>query len=247
MPVRAILNGMSRTPARLRFAALVLLVAALGGAVVVVGLPEPRALAAAVERFGVLGPVLAVAGTALLSAALVPRWMLSAAGGLLFGSLAGATYTLLGALLGAVAAFGVARWLGRDLVAGSEGRVGRVRARLDAWLAGHGVLSVLTVRSLPVAPFGLVSYAFGTTGVRWWPYLAGTTLGATPSALIYARMGATALSPGTPAFVLAVAAAVVTSFGSILVCAWITRRTNRRRTVAPAIAGSAPPGPPAGR
>jgi uncharacterized membrane protein YdjX (TVP38/TMEM64 family) len=211
-----------RRPA-LRFAALVALVAGAALVGAVSGLPRPGTLTDAAARAGGVHPVLAVLAAAVLLAALVPRTVLAAVAGLLFGALPGALYVLCGALLGAAVAFALGRWLGRDFVGGRR----RVVV-LDAWLSRRGVLGVLLLRLLPIAPFGLVSYAFGTSGVRWGAYLAGTGLGALPSTVVYATLGATALSPGTPAFAVSVAAAVTMGVASSSAAAVLTRRAARR-------------------
>ena len=201
----------------MRFAALLAVIAGLGSLAVAVGALHPARLTGAAA--GSVGPLVAVLGTGLLIVALVPRTILAAAAGLVFGPLAGAGYVLAGAGIGAVVAFGMGRWLGRDFVLARH----RVAA-LDAWLTGRGMLGVFTLRLLPVAPFGLVSYAFGTTGVRLWPYLAGTLAAAAPSTLVCATLGAAALAPGTPGFAISVAAAVTLSGLSLGGAALLDRR-----------------------
>jgi uncharacterized membrane protein YdjX (TVP38/TMEM64 family) len=211
-----------------RFAALVVAVAGLAAVVVAIGVPTPATLAAAVERTGWWAPVLAVAGSALLVSAMVPRTLLAAAGGVLFGPVAGAAYVLIGAAIGATVAFAVGRWLGRDfLLARRRG------AMIDRWVAGRGTLGVLTLRLLPIAPFGLVSYAFGATGVSFRAYLAGTSIGMLPSTVIYASLGASALNPGTPGFALSLTAALVMALATSTGAAILTRRRLRRQPGTP--------------
>lgn len=244
-------NGrMPRPYARTRFAALVATVAGLAAAILVAGLPRPATLAEVAAAAGTTGPVLAVLGSGLLVAAMIPRAVLAVAAGLLFGPLAGATYVLLGAAIGASAAFGVGRLLGRDFVsgaattshpdgagrpdhpdgAGRRDRAGARLAALDGWLANQGVLGVLLLRLLPIAPFGLVSYAFGATGVRLRAYLVGTAAGMTPSTVIYASLGANALEPGTTGFAVSVAAAVMLAVAGMTAPVLISRRRRRRES-----------------
>ena len=68
--------------------------------------------------------------------------------------------------------------------------------RLDGWLNRRGLSAVLLVRFLPLAPFGLVGYAYGTTSVCRKRYLLGTTLASIPSAVTYAVIGAAVTAPG---------------------------------------------------
>ncbi|MQA27042.1 MAG: hypothetical protein GEU94_16625, partial [Micromonosporaceae bacterium] len=149
---------LSRAPRRAaaRFASLVAVVTLLAVGFGVGGVPESDAIATAVADWGVAAPAAAVAATAVLLLALVPRTLLAAAAGLLFGPAAGAAYLIAGATIGAATAFGLGRWLGRDFVAAQA-----LVRRADRWIARGGVLGVLALRLLPIAPFGLVSYALG--------------------------------------------------------------------------------------
>jgi uncharacterized membrane protein YdjX (TVP38/TMEM64 family) len=139
-----------------------------------------------VRGLGGLGPVAGVATGAALLMALVPRTAISLACGLLFGALAGAAIAIVAAVLAAAATFALGRWAGRSLV---ERRIGGRMARLDTWLARRGTLAVLVVRLLPIAPFGLMGYAYGTSSTQFRHYIAGTAMGATPSAFAYAAIG----------------------------------------------------------
>jgi uncharacterized membrane protein YdjX (TVP38/TMEM64 family) len=204
---------------RVRFTALVMLIVGLTAAVVFLGPPDAHAARAAVASAGLTGPLLAVVAAAMLSAAMVPRTALAAVGGLLFGPLVGTVYVLAGASLGALLAFGIGRWLGRDFLA-----VRRRMAAVDRWLTTRGTLGVLTVRLLPVAPFGLVSYAFGTTGVRIRAFVAGTAVGMVPSTVVYANLGAQAQTPGTAAFAWSAAAAVTMGVAGAGTAAALGRR-----------------------
>jgi uncharacterized membrane protein YdjX (TVP38/TMEM64 family) len=190
--------------ARRRFTLLAVVVTGLGVGGLTGVTSRLPALVESVRLAGSLGPVLAVLGAGVLAMVMVPRSLLAAAAGLVFGTVAGAGYVLVGVLLGGTAAFGLARALGRDFV---EAR-GRFR-RLDRWLLRRGVATVAVLRLLPVAPFGLVSYGLGVSGIRIAPYLVGTVLGVVPSTVVYASLGANSLAPGSPMFLGSLAAAVV--------------------------------------
>lgn len=181
-----------RQPSVARFAVLLLALGLCGLALLVVPLPEVAELPRLADRLGPLAPVAAIGGGALLMVVLVPRTFVTVAWGALFGPLLGAGYTLAAAVLAATAGFAVGRLLGREFVA--ERVRGRL-ARLDNWFARQSVLGVISVRLLPVGGFGLVSYGYGTTGARLWPFLLGSVLASTPSAFGYAAIGAAAVSP----------------------------------------------------
>jgi uncharacterized membrane protein YdjX (TVP38/TMEM64 family) len=206
-----------------RFAVLVTLLVALAVMLAVTGVPDPAEVAGALGGTVVPAPVLAVAAFAVLVLGLVPRTLLAAAAGLLFGPLAGAGYIILGATLGALVAFGVGRWLGREFMA-----VQPRLSRLDGWLSRRGITAVVTVRVLPLAPFGLVSYAFGTSGVRLGGYLAGTVIGMLPGTAVYVNLGAASTRPGSVGFWVAVTAAVVLWLVTTSAIAFLEKRRRSR-------------------
>ena len=206
-----------------RFLLLVVLMASLAVGVTWIGAPEPADVAALVDDRGVFGPVMVVGASALLLLALVPRSVLAAGGGLVFGATAATGYVVTAAVVAALTAFAVGRVLGRDLVA-SRSRL----ARVDAWLTARGGWGVLVLRILPVGPFGLVSYILGTTGVTVRGYLAGTAAGVLPSTVVYANLGASAMRPGSVPFIAAVTAAVVLGVGGAAASAVLRRRRRSR-------------------
>ncbi|GIG60777.1 TVP38/TMEM64 family protein [Longispora fulva] len=214
----------------------------LGGLVALYGPPDAAAIDAYVSGSGRAAPLVAVAGSAVLTCAMVPRTVLAFVGGLLFGTLAGGLYVLVGALLGAAVAFGAGRVLGRDFVLArsasrAEGRI----ARLDAWLGRRGVFGVLAVRLVPLAPYGLMSYAFGTTGTRFRDFLAGSALGATPTSLGYAAVGAAALTASPTALAVGAGALGLLMLAGTWAAGWARTRLGVPGTPpAPAGAGVTP-------
>jgi uncharacterized membrane protein YdjX (TVP38/TMEM64 family) len=184
------MRGYGRRAPGTRFALLILVIAALAVAAAV--LPLHR-LPDDVARLGPAAPPVAIVVGAILLAALVPRTAISITSGALFGPIAGGSVALGAAIVAFVATFVVGRALGRDAVAARAG--GRIE-RLDAWLARTGLVNVVVVRLIPIAPYGLVGYAYGTTSVRVRDYLLGSLIGAAPSAFTYAAVGAAAVRPG---------------------------------------------------
>lgn len=118
-----------------------------------------------------------------------------------------------GELTGAVAGFYIARIVGRPVVARLEERAaeedsGSAGARglgrfekavvktlgdamqiADNWIEKWGAVAVLVARLAPPIPFDAVSYGSGLTKIRFKPYIAATTVGAFPRALMYTYIG----------------------------------------------------------
>jgi uncharacterized membrane protein YdjX (TVP38/TMEM64 family) len=173
-----------------RFGILGVVVAAVAVAAAVLPLQDIA------DQFARLGPaaavVMAVVGGLLLSV-LVPRTAITLACGAVLGAATGAATALAAAVIAAAATYYAGRWVGRGAL---SARTGGKLERLDGWLNRRGLSAVLLVRFLPLAPFGLVGYAYGTTSVCRKRYLLGTTLASIPSAVSYAVIGAAVVRPG---------------------------------------------------
>ncbi|AEV82646.1 hypothetical protein ACWT_1627 [Actinoplanes sp. SE50] len=185
-----------------------------------------------------LGPGAAVAVAVLgglLLSALVPRTAVTVACGALLGAAIGAVAALAAAVIAAAATYYLGRWAGRGVL---QARAGGRLARLDGWLNRRGLAAVLLVRFLPLAPFGLIGYAYGTTSVCRKRYLLGTTIAAIPSTVTYAVIGAAVASPGRMNAITIAPAVVSFILSTAIVLRW--RHTARRdAATAPSTADSA--------
>jgi uncharacterized membrane protein YdjX (TVP38/TMEM64 family) len=145
------------------------------------------AFAAWVERLGVWGPLVFIAGYAVAAIAFVPASLLTLAAGAIFGLVRGALYVFIAAVLGSSGAFLIARHVARSAV---ERRLaGNPRfAAIDRAVGAEGRKIVLLLRLSPVFPFNLLNYALGLTRVRFGDYLLGA-LGMIPGTLMYVYYG----------------------------------------------------------
>lgn len=157
-----------------------------------------------------------------------PLSLLVAATGLIFGSLLGFVYALVGTLLAAAVTY-VAGWLlGRDTI---RRYGGESLNRLSSMLARRGVTTMVLVSLLPVAPFTLTSMAAGAFHLRFRDYLLGTIIGITPGLVVMTVIGsqlASLLRAEDLDTVLI--AAVVILFG-IAVLALLRQWVARRRSL----------------
>jgi uncharacterized membrane protein YdjX (TVP38/TMEM64 family) len=179
-----------------------------------------------------LGPAASVAVAVvggLLLAVLVPRTAVTLACGALLGATTGAMAALAAAVIAIVVTYLAGRWAGRGALAA---RAGSRLDRLDAWLNRRGLGAVLLVRFLPLAPFGLIGYAYGTTSVCRRHYLVGSTLASIPSAITYAVIGAAVTAPGRMSPVTLAPAAIGFLLTTTIVWRW--RRAAKRGAALPA-------------
>jgi uncharacterized membrane protein YdjX (TVP38/TMEM64 family) len=206
----------------LRPAALGVLLAVAALLALTLDLPTVETVRGWVDGTGPLGWIGMVVALSLLLLAPIPRSVLSVLVGVVAGFWSGLVICLVGGLLGALAAFGLSRALGRPTVA----RFGARRlSRLDRLAVDRGFLAVLTGRLLPVMPFVVLSYGAGLTAIRWTPYALATVLGLVPSTVVQVGVGASAPLLGewasTWALVPLVVVLVVASGGVLL---WRSRR-----------------------
>jgi uncharacterized membrane protein YdjX (TVP38/TMEM64 family) len=147
-------------------------------------------LAAVVLRLAELGPWAPFIFIALYVAAavtLAPAFLLTVAGGALFGVWRGTLLVFIGAVLGASAAYAVSvrltrlpflAWLDRDP------RVIIVRQAV----AGEGAWVQFLLRLSPLVPFNLLNYALGLSHVRFRDFLVAS-VGMLPAIVMYTYYG----------------------------------------------------------
>jgi phospholipase D1/2 len=121
---------------------------------------------------------LAVIGSYVVAGLLViPVTLLIAVTGIVFGPVQGMLYATAGTLLSATVTYGFGYRLGRDTV---QRLVGPHINRLSQRIARRGILAMVVLRMLPVAPFTVVNVVAGASHIRFRDYLIGTLLGMLP-------------------------------------------------------------------
>ena len=144
-----------------------------------------------VERFirdlGAWGVLASIALMVLHSFVPFPAELVAFANGMVYGPIWGTVVTWVGAMLGALVAFALARRAGRPLVERFVER--RHLERLDRRIAAGSVPVLLLVRLLPVVSFNLVNYGVGLTRVPLWTFLWTTGLGILPPTVVMVVMG----------------------------------------------------------
>ncbi|MCA0303425.1 MAG: TVP38/TMEM64 family protein [Proteobacteria bacterium] len=103
-----------------------------------------------------------------------------------FGPWLGIAYGAAGALTSGTVQFWIGRWLGRGALERVAGP--RVRKVMDG-VRRRGLVTVVTFRLLPVAPFTLVNLAAGAGGIRFVDFVLGTAIGLAPGLVLLSIMG----------------------------------------------------------
>jgi uncharacterized membrane protein YdjX (TVP38/TMEM64 family) len=173
-----------------------------------------------VQGVGPIGYVLYILVYAVCCVLLVPALALTLGSGAIFGFLSGAIVNLIGATLGATAAFLLARTVLRHRV--ERMTAGSTKfAALDRAITREGTKIMWLVRISGFPPFTWVNYAFGLTGIHLGPFLLTTFFGIIPGTIAFTyagAAGAAALSGSGNKVLL-----IITAVGAVLVSAFIAR------------------------
>jgi phosphatidylserine/phosphatidylglycerophosphate/cardiolipin synthase-like enzyme/uncharacterized membrane protein YdjX (TVP38/TMEM64 family) len=170
-------------------------------------------------------PIAVVGGYVAAGLAMVPVMLLIAVTGIVFGPVFGALYAIGGTLLSASVAYGIGHWLGRETV---QKLVGTRINKLSKRIARRGILAMVIIRMLPIAPFTMVNMVAGASHIRFRDYLIGTFIGMLPGIVMtvtFVHHLAEAVRNPT-AGAVAVLAAVA---GSIILLAVGLQKLLRRR------------------
>ena len=157
-------------------------------------------------------PFAVVGAYVVAGLAMVPVMLLIAVTGIVFGPGFGALYAVGGTMLSAAVAYGIGHWLGREAV---QKLVGTRINKLSKRIARRGILAMVIIRMLPIAPFTVVNMVAGASHIRFRDYLTGTFIGMLPGiamTVTFVHHLAEAIrnpSPGTVAVLAAVAATII--------------------------------------
>jgi uncharacterized membrane protein YdjX (TVP38/TMEM64 family) len=146
-------------------------------------------LEAWIRAQGILAPV--IFGLLYIAATVfaLPGSALTIGGGLLFGTLWGTVINLTSATIGAMLAFLIARYLGRNAVTKLLRNQPKL-AGLDERIGTSGFYSVLFLRLVPLFPFNALNYGLGLTKVTCKDYFLATAIGMLPGSFVYTSLGA---------------------------------------------------------
>lgn len=146
---------------------------------------QPEAIAAVGQslRDSPWGLPVALGAFVLASLAAVPVTLLILVTTLVFSPLSGALVSLVGASLSAVMGYGIGTLTGARML---ESRFGERVADLRDRLRQRGILTVVTLRIVPVAPFAVLNLIAGAMRVRLRDFVLGTAIGMAPAVIAMA-------------------------------------------------------------
>ncbi len=148
---------------------------------------DGQALREFIVGLGLAGPFVVIGlMTLAILVSPIPSAPIALAAGAAYGHTWGTAYIVIGAELGALAAFGVGRLLGHDALHRWFGdRLPKTRLRSQGAL----MAIVFASRLLPFVSFDVVSYAAGLTTLTLWRFALATLAGILPASFLLAHFG----------------------------------------------------------
>lgn len=139
------------------------------------------------QEHGVLAAVVFIAAYCVMVALSLPGavWA-TLAGGFVFGTWMGGLYVVIGATLGALLIFLIARYALADFF---RAKTGNAVKRMEAGFNDNALSYMFVLRLIPLFPFWLVNLVPAFLGVSVRTYIIGTFFGIMPGSLVYASVG----------------------------------------------------------
>ncbi|HXN85951.1 MAG TPA: TVP38/TMEM64 family protein [Candidatus Binataceae bacterium] len=180
---------------------------------------DPQLVKKEVVAWGIWGPIIFMLLYAVGPSFLVPGAVMTIAGGLAFGTLWGSVYSLIGADVGALVAFGAGRWLGKSFVERIVGE--RFREGMKK-IAKHGFQIIFYLRMVPVIPYNALNLLAGASPITFKDYFWASMIGMVPGTILFAFLGDALWHPMSPKFFLA-----LLLIGISLLCGEVWRRWSK--------------------
>ncbi|MCA0374771.1 MAG: VTT domain-containing protein [Gemmatimonadetes bacterium] len=157
-----------------------------------------------VNTLGAIAPVAFIVAYIIATVCMLPAFLLTMAGGAIFGIIPGAALVMVGATIGAVIAFTLGRTVLRGWVAARVAQ-NETLTVIDRVIGEDGLKLMFLIRLSGAAPFVLTNYALGVTTVRL-PHFALAMLGMIPTNLAFAAFGRAGVQTGAekPTWLLAI-------------------------------------------
>ncbi|NVI97986.1 TVP38/TMEM64 family protein [Myxococcus sp. AM009] len=147
---------------------------------------DQQRLASWLEPFGKWAPIAYIGFLAIRPVTLLPGQLLTAVGGMMFGTLAATLYSLTGSLLSGLLLFAAARKLGTGLM---KRLAGSKYPALVRAAKRHDFLFAFTACINPLCPTDVMLAAAAASGARLVPTLAGIMIGTIPGTFLTAQLG----------------------------------------------------------
>jgi len=173
--------------------------------------------------FGIWAPIIFIGVWIVACVFFLPGLPVTIVGALIFGPIKGTIFSLIGATLGATAAFLVGRYAARDMVEELV-KKNRILQKIDEGVEKQGWRMLMITRLVPIFPFNAQNYVYGLTKIRLSTYVIVSAICMLPGTIMF-NFAAGSIRSGNfgRAFVYIAIAAVVFVILSLLP-GWIRKR-----------------------
>lgn len=150
----------------------------------------------------------------------LPQWALFVGVIAVFGPVQGGLLAWVSTVISASVNFAFGRWFGRKYLERTVKAKGRA-AQFMVQLRENGFYASFAVRFIPTGPFIVVNALAGASGLRYRPFIGGTSLGIIPKILVVALLAQGLLREenriGATLFFISIACFIV-------IAVWVLRR-----------------------
>ena len=172
-------------------------------------------------------PIWIVVGFVLAGFARAPISLLVIATVSICGLLQGFIYSLIGGLLSAFIFYTMGKKLHRETIRKLTGsRLNSINKKL----VQHGIISIVAIRIIPVAPFTLINLVAGASHFHFRDFIAGTTIGMLPGILAVSFLTdhalATIENPSPENLILLIFTVITFVTVAYLLMNWIRRKAR---------------------
>lgn len=172
-------------------------------------------------------PLIVLGAFVIASLAVVPVTLMIVSTVVVFGPWLGMVYAFAGSELAALATFGVGALLGRRRVGRLTG--GRIN-RISRAISNRGVLTIVTLRIVPVAPFTVINIIAGVSEIRLRDFALGSFVGLMPGIFAMAfftdRVVASIREPSATSIIAAIVVGSLAVAGLFGLRHWLRSRTQ---------------------
>jgi phosphatidylserine/phosphatidylglycerophosphate/cardiolipin synthase-like enzyme/uncharacterized membrane protein YdjX (TVP38/TMEM64 family) len=173
-------------------------------------------------------PFIAVAGFVTGGLVGFPVTLLVIASAVVFGPLIGFACSIAGVLLSAVVTYAVGSFLGDGIL---QRFAGSRMDRINRIISRRGVIYILAVRVVPIAPFTVINLLAGASAIRFRDYMIGTVLGMGPGVLVISlfvhRVRAALADPGFYTYLMLILVGLILVGSIIFFRKWIIRKEEK--------------------
>ncbi|MFD2211117.1 TVP38/TMEM64 family protein [Virgibacillus halophilus] len=137
-----------------------------------------------IEHGGILAPVLFIGFHLLRPLFFLPVVFICVTGGVLFGTLAGSVYSIIGITLSSIVFYGIIQWMPKTIR-----KLTRIREKLMGKNSGLTTSQVAVLRLVPFIHFHLLSLCLIEMSANFKDYTKASLFSNIPLALVYTTLG----------------------------------------------------------